>query len=55
MDYGTEPKIYLVSKPTVDWEQIANLLSDENLPGIPDSIRSGKDESSAIVEVSARL
>ena len=55
MDYATEPKIYLVSKPTVDWEQIANLLSDENLPGIPDSIRSGKDESSAIVEVSARL
>lgn len=55
MDYATEPKIYLVSKPTVDWEQIANLLSDENLPGVPDSIRSGEDESSAIVEVSARL
>ncbi len=55
MNYVTEPKVYLVSRPSVDWEQIAALLSDEEVPPIPDSIRAGGDESAAIVEVSARL
>lgn len=51
----SEPKVYLVSRPSVDWEQVAALLSDEGLPPVPDSIRAGEDESSAIVEISARL
>ena len=55
MRYLTEPKVYLVSRPSVDWEKIAELLADEDLPGVPESIRAGGDESSAIVEVSARL
>jgi thymidylate synthase (FAD) len=55
MKYVNEPKIYLVSRPSVDWEKIAELLSDSELPGIPQSIRSGNNEASAIVEVSARL
>ena len=50
-----EPKVYLVTRPSVDWEQVAAFLSDEDLPPIPDSIRAGRDESSAIVEISARL
>ena len=50
-----EPKVYLVSKPSVDWEQVAALLDDEDLPSVPDSIRAGDEVSSAIVEISARL
>ena len=49
------PKAYLVSKPSVDWEQVAAFLADEGVPGIPDSIRAGEDESAAIAEISARL
>ena len=55
MGYVAEPKVYLVSKPSVDWDQVAALLDDEDVPGIPDSVRAAPDESSAIVEVSARL
>lgn len=51
----TEPKVYLVSRPAVDWDQISRFLDDEDVPGIPDSIRAGDDESAAIVEVSARM
>ena len=51
----TRPKAYLVSKPSVDWEQVAAFLDDEGVPGIPDSIRAGDDESAAIAEISARL
>ena len=50
-----QPKAYLVSKPSVDWEQVAAFLADEGVPGIPDSIRAGDDESAAIAEISARL
>ena len=50
-----EPKVYLVSRPSVDWSQIAAFLEDEGLPGVPESIRAGSEESSAVVEVSARL
>ena len=49
----TKPKVYLVSKPSVDWDQVAAFLADEDVPGIPDSIRAGDDESSAIIEISA--
>ena len=51
----TQPNVYLVTKPSVDWEQVAAFLDDEGVPGIPDSIRAGKDESAAIAEISARL
>ena len=37
------------------WEQVAAFLADEGVPGIPDSIRAGEDESSAVIEISARL
>ena len=55
MSYVSEPNVYLVSRPNVDWEAIAQLLADEELPGVPDSIRAGSDEAAAIVEISARL
>ena len=54
MTYVT-PKVYLVSRPSVDWAQIAAFLQDEELPGIPSSIRAGDSEAEAIIEVSARL
>ena len=49
------PKVYLVTRPVVDWEQVAAFLEDEGVPPIPDSIRAGAEESSAIIEISARL
>ena len=55
MSYVSEPKVYLVTRPSVDWEQVAAFLEDEGVPPIPDSIRAGEDESAAVVEISARL
>ena len=55
MKYSATARVYLVSRPAVDWEQIAAFLSDEELPPVPDSIRAGADDSNAIIEVSARL
>jgi thymidylate synthase (FAD) len=55
LTHVVKPNVYLVSRPAVDWEQIAALLNDENVPPIPESIRAGGDESAAIVEISARL
>ena len=55
MNYVFAPKVYLVTKPSVDWEQVAAFLQDEGVPPIPDSIRAGDDESAAIIEISARL
>ena len=50
-----EPKVYLVTRPSVDWAQVAAFLEEEGLPPVPESIRAGRDESSAVVEISARL
>ena len=44
-----------MTRPAVDWEQVAAFLSEEDLPPVPDSIRAGSDDSSAIIEISARL
>ena len=55
MRYVSEPKVYLVTRPSVDWQQVAAFLEDEAVPPVPDSIRAGDDESAAIVEISARL
>ena len=55
MKYVTEPKVYLVTRPSVDWAQVAAFLADEGLPPIPESIRAGEDESAAVIEISARL
>ena len=55
MKLNSTPKVYLVTRPSVDWEQIAAFLLDEELPPIPDSIRAGESEAEAIIEVSARL
>jgi thymidylate synthase (FAD) len=51
----SEPKVYLVTRPAVDWDAVASFLADEGLPGVPESIRAGKDDSAAVVEVSARM
>ena len=55
MEYTSDPRVYLVTRPSVDWEQVAAFLDSEGVPGIPDSIRAGDDESAAIIEISARL
>ena len=55
MDVLSGPRVYLVSRPSVDWEQVAAFLEDEGVPPVPDSIRAGEDESAAVIEISARL
>ena len=55
MKYSSEPKVYLVTRPAVDWTQVAAFLSDEGLPPVPDSIRAGQDDSAALIEIPARL
>ena len=55
MKLSSGPKVYLVTRPSVDWEQIAAFLLDEELPPIPDSIRAGQSDAEAVIEVSARL
>ena len=49
------PKVYLLTKPAVDWAQLAAFLADEGAPDIPRSIRAGDDESAAIAEAAARI
>jgi len=50
-------RVYLVTKPQVDWESLAHFLMDENLPNVPESIRGadGVDQGAAVAEVAARL
>ena len=55
MKYVSEPKVYLVTRPSVDWEQVEAFLADEGVPPVPESIRAGEDPSTAVVEISARL
>ena len=55
MDVLSGPRVYLVSRPSVDWEQVEAFLQDEGVPPVPESIRAGKDESAAVIEISARL
>ena len=55
MKLSSGANVYLVTRPSVDWAQIAEFLLDEELPPIPDSIRAGESEVEAIIEVSARL
>ena len=55
MDVVSGPRVYLVSRPSVDWEQVAAFLEDEGVPPVPESIRAGVDESAAVIEISARL
>ena len=55
MKIVTEPSVRLVSRPSVDWEQIAEFLADEELPPIEESIRAGMSDAEAVIETSARL
>ena len=55
MKYLAEPKVRIVTRTAVNWDELSAFLEDEDLPPIPDSIRAGTDESAAVVEISARL
>jgi thymidylate synthase (FAD) len=55
MAFKEKPSVYLVTRPSVDWESVAIFFQDENVPPIPDTIRAGDDESAAVVEISARM
>ena len=50
-----DPKVRLISRPSLDWEALADFLKDENLPDLPESIRAGEDASAAIAEAAARI
>ncbi|MEC8913057.1 MAG: FAD-dependent thymidylate synthase, partial [Chloroflexota bacterium] len=55
MAFKENPSVYLVTKPAINWSQIANFFEEENVPPIPDSVRAGDDESAAVIEISARM
>ena len=47
------PKVYLVTKPQINWDEVERFLEDEGLPPIHESIRgfSEMDISASIVEI----
>ncbi len=50
-----EPNVFLVSRPSVDWNVVNQFLEAEGLPpGISGSLRT-QDDGEAIIEISARL
>ena len=55
MSITEKPSVYLATRPSIDWENIARFFEDENVPPIPDSVRAGDDESAAVIEISARM
>ena len=55
MEIIAEPRVFLTTRTAVDWDAVAEFLSAEGLPPIPESIRAGDDESAAVVEISARM
>tara|TARA_B100001245_G_C22885733_1_gene426177 strand:- start:634 stop:1434 length:801 start_codon:yes stop_codon:yes gene_type:complete len=55
MAFKENPSVYLVTKPAINWSQIAKFFEEENVPPIPDSVRAGDDESAAVIEISARM
>ena len=55
MVFKENASVYLVTKPAINWSQIAKFFIDENVPPIPDSVRAGNDESAAVIEISARM
>jgi len=55
MQYKERPNVYLVTRPSVDWDKIALFFEDENVPPIPETVRAGNDESAAVIEISARM
>ena len=55
MNYVTGANVYLVTRPSVDWQAVEAFLNDEHLPPLTESIRAGKDDALAAIEISARL
>ena len=55
MGFAERLNVYLVTRPSVDWEKVSDFFEAENVPPIPDSVRAGDDESAAVVEISARM
>lgn len=51
----TEPKVYLVTRPAIDWYMVNTFMDDEGLPIAHEGSLISKEASEAIVEISARL
>ncbi len=51
----TEPKVYLVTRPAIDWYMVNGFMDDEGLPIADEGSLVAKEPSEAIVEISARL
>ena len=51
----TEPSVFLVTRPTVDWEKVAEFLEEQDLPGVSESVKGRAADSLSIAEISARL
>ncbi len=55
MRFITEPKIYLVTRPSIDMYMVNTFMDDEGLPIANEGSLISKEASEATVEISARL
>ena len=55
--YITEPKVYLVSRPSLAWGEVSRFLIDQEYPNMSESLRSfgANDAGAMVVELAARL
>lgn len=51
----TSPKVYLVTRPAIDWFMVNTFMDDEGLPIADEGSLVTKEPSEATVEISARL
>lgn len=51
----TEPKVYLVTRPAIDWYMVNTFMDDEGLPIADEGSLVAKEPSEATIEISARL
>ncbi|KKK88564.1 hypothetical protein LCGC14_2741850, partial [marine sediment metagenome] len=55
MNIITTPKVYLVTRPDIDWYMVNGFMDDEGLPIAHEGSLISKEASEATVEISARL
>ena len=55
MNIITEPKVYLVTRPSIDMYMVNTFMDDEGLPIANEGSLISKEASEATVEISARL
>ena len=45
MSFKESSSVYLVTRPSLDWDNVADFFENGNLPPVPESIRAGNYQS----------